>query len=217
MNNVGLRERKKQQTREVIAEAARRMFRERGFDAVTVDDVAREAAVSRKTVFNYFPAKEDLFFSGLELFEAELLEAVRTRGRDESILAAFTRFVTEASGLLAEDGLDAGERLYTINRLVAGSPALIAREQRIHAAYTDALAGLIAEETHTPAGDIAPWVAAHAMMGLHQALIAHVRSEVLAGERDPARLARGMRAQAKRALPLLEQGVGKLGLGGVRG
>src|SRR5215210_7257193 len=121
---TGLRERKKQQTRESIAQAARRLFLERGFDAVTVDEVAREAAVSRKTVFNYFPAKEDLFFSGLELFETELLGAIRARGPGESILAAFARFVTDPGGLLASTDPAAVERLHTLNRLIAQSPAL---------------------------------------------------------------------------------------------
>ena len=58
----GLRERKKRQTREAIAAAAMALFHERGFDAVTVADVARAADVSEKTVFNYFPTKEDLVF-----------------------------------------------------------------------------------------------------------------------------------------------------------
>jgi AcrR family transcriptional regulator len=92
----GLRERKKQQTWGLIAQTARRLFQERGFDAVTVADVARAADVSRKTVFNYFPTKEDLFYSGLEFFEARLLKAIRGRQPGESILAAFARFVTES-------------------------------------------------------------------------------------------------------------------------
>src|ERR671924_1724037 len=89
----GLRERKKQQTWGLIAQTARRLFQERGFDAVTVADVARAADVSRKTVFNYFPTKEDLFYSGLELFEAQLIEAVRDRPPGESVLTAFRRIV----------------------------------------------------------------------------------------------------------------------------
>jgi len=64
----GLRARKKAQTRDLIAETARRLFEERGFDAVTVAEVARKAEVAEKTVFNYFPAKEDLFYSRLEQF-----------------------------------------------------------------------------------------------------------------------------------------------------
>src|SRR6266704_1335611 len=111
----GLRERKKQQTWGSIAQTARRLFQERGFDAV-----AREADVSRKTVFNYFPTKEDLFYSGLEFFQARLLEAIRERKPGESILAALERFVTEPNGLLAPGDPDAGERLLAIARLIAG-------------------------------------------------------------------------------------------------
>ncbi|HVD58038.1 MAG TPA: helix-turn-helix domain-containing protein, partial [Thermoleophilaceae bacterium] len=68
----GLRERKKQETRQLIADTARRLFTERSFDAVPVAEVARAANVSEKTVFNYFPTKEDLVYSRLEAFEDEL-------------------------------------------------------------------------------------------------------------------------------------------------
>jgi AcrR family transcriptional regulator len=209
---TGLRERKKQRTREAIAQTARRLFEEHGFDAVTVDEVARESEVSRKTVFNYFPTKEDLFFSGMELFEERLLDAIRKRDPDESILTAFARFVTESRGLLAAEDPQAGERLRAINRLIAESPTLLAREQQIHAGYTDALAALIAEETQARPNEVAPWVAANAMIGLHKALVEYVRQQVLAGERDRNRIARGLRAQAKHAVALLEEGLAELGV-----
>jgi AcrR family transcriptional regulator len=208
---AGLRERKKQQTRDLIARTARRLFGERGFDAVTVADVAREAEVSRKTVFNYFPTKEDLFYSSLELFEERLLDAVRARPPGESIMAAFARFVTESHGLLTPDDPDAAERLRATSRLITGSPALLAREQQIYARYTDALAALVAEETQAGPSDIVPWVAANAMLGLHRALVAYVRAQVQAGESDPARLTHGLRAQGREAAALLEQGLGQLG------
>src|SRR5437773_925919 len=91
----GLRERKKQQTHQAIAEAAQQLFAERGFDAVTVAEVARAADVSEGTVFNYFPTKEDLFYSGMQVFEAELVEAVRNRGAGESVLQAVRSFLRE--------------------------------------------------------------------------------------------------------------------------
>jgi AcrR family transcriptional regulator len=207
----GLRERKKQQTWGLIAQTARRLFQEHGFDAVTVADIAHAADVSRKTVFNYFPTKEDLFYSGLEFFEARLLEAIRQRKPRESILAAFTRFIAGSHGLLAADDPGAGERLLAINRLIARSPALLAREQQIYAGYAAALAALIAEETQARQDDITPWVAANAMIGLHKALVSYVRQQVLAGESDRARIARGLRAQARRAVALLEHGLGQLG------
>ena len=91
---TGLRERKKQETRLQIADAARRLFLERGFEAATMTDIAEAAGVSPATVFNYFPTKEDLFYSRLESFEEELLDAITGREPGEPILAAFARFVT---------------------------------------------------------------------------------------------------------------------------
>src|SRR6476659_1656617 len=91
----GLRERKKQQTRQLIAETARRLFGERGFERVTVAEVARAAEVSEQTVFNYFPTKEDLVYWRLQSFEDELLGTIRTRAPGESGLSAFGRFVRE--------------------------------------------------------------------------------------------------------------------------
>jgi AcrR family transcriptional regulator len=207
----GLRERKKQQTWGLIAQMARSLFLERGFDAVTVADIARAADVSRKTVFNYFPTKEDLFYSGLEYFEARLLEAIRQRGPGESILAAFTRFITSSRGLLAASDPDAGGRLLAINRQIAASPALLARERQIYAGYAAALAALVAEQTQARQDDVAPWVAANAMIGLHKALVDYVRRQVLAGQTDRARIARGLRAQARPAIALLEHGLSHLG------
>ena len=77
---LGLRERKKQLARRLISETASRLFADRGFDAVTVAEVARAADFSEVTVFTYFPTKEDLFFGGMESFEEKLVAAVRARG-----------------------------------------------------------------------------------------------------------------------------------------
>jgi len=213
-DQLGLRERKKQQTWGLIAQTARRLFQEHGFDAVTVADVARAADVSRKTVFNYFPAKEDLFYSGMEIYQARLLDAIRQRRPGESILGAFTRFITSSSGLLAAADPDAGERLLAINRMIASSPALLAREQQIYAGYAAALAALIAEETHARPDDAAPWVAANAMIGLHKALVDYVRRQLLAGHGNRARLARELHAQARQAVTLLQRGLSHLGTAG---
>lgn len=93
----GLRERKKQQTRAAIAVAALRLFTERGFDAVTVAEVARAADVSVGTVFNYFPAKEDLFFGQMEVFEAALVDAVRARAFGQFVLSRSKQLSTRTS------------------------------------------------------------------------------------------------------------------------
>ena len=207
----GRRERKKQQTRQLISDTARRLFAERGFEQVSVAEVAREADVAEATVFNYFPSKEDLVFSGLERFEDELLATIRDRPSSETILAAFAGFVLTARGFLASRDERAAQRLLEISRMIASSPALLAREQQIFARYTASLTRLIAQETATSADDPRPAVAANALIGVHRTLIEHVRRHILAGDQDIPRLARTTRAAARKALALLEQGLGDYG------
>jgi AcrR family transcriptional regulator len=206
---LGLRERKKEQTRRAISEAAHRLFARRGFDAVTVTDVARAADVSEGTVFNYFPTKEDLFYGQMETFEAELVAAVRDRGPGQSALAAFRDFVLERGR-----GLSAPERADVIEqaaRLIDASPALQARERELVAQSTNELAAVLAEEVGAAAGDVEPKAVATALMGVQRALVEHVRASVLAGKRGRA-LAASLRRQAERAFARLEHGLGDYGV-----
>jgi len=202
----GLRERKKVRTRELIAETARTLFAERGFEAVTVAEVARAADDSQQTVVYNFPTKEDLVFWRLEAFEAELLGAIRDRPEGEPVTAAFGRFVRRPRGLLAEQDAAARVRLAGITRTIAESPALLARERQTLARYTASLAALIAEEQGAGPDDIAPAVAANALMGVHHALVAQARAGLLAGTPHAA-LARRLGEEADRALGLLERGL----------
>ena len=202
---LGLRERKKQQTREAIADTALRLFTERGFDAVPVAEVAREANVSEATVFNYFPTKEDLVYHRLEAFETELLDAIRDRPAGEAALAAFGRFVLEPRGYLATKEPD--ERFLAIPRMIEQSPALLARERQIFERFTLALAALLAEETGARPDAIEPRVAAEALIGVHRALVGYARREMLAG-RGPQALGRDVRERGRRAVALLEGGLG---------
>ena len=202
----GLRERKKQRTRELIADTARRLFAQRGFDAVPVSEIARAAEVSEATVFNYFPTKEDLVYHRLDAFENELLASIRDRAGGESVLAAFGRFVMTPRGLLASDDPDQVEHLAAITLMITESPALLAREQQVYATYTAALAKLLAAETSTRPDDLEPWLVARALLGLHQALVDYSRREIVAGTRNPT-LARRVRRQAQRALALLANGL----------
>jgi AcrR family transcriptional regulator len=202
----GLRERKKEQTRQLIAETARRLFSERGFDRVRVAEVARAAEVSEQTVFNYFPTKEDLVYWRLQSFEDELLRTIREREPGEPALAAFGRFILAERGLLAKHDRQAREELAALTRMIAASPALLAREQQIFASYTASLAALLAEETGAEPGDVRPWVAANAMMGVHNSIVDHARRRVIEGARHP-KLAAEVRARAEEALALLGDGL----------
>ena len=206
---MGLREVKKEQTRQLIADTAWRLFTDRGFDRVTVAEVAREAQVAQATVFNYFPSKEELFYWRLEAFGARLTDAISTRDPGESVLAAFRRCLLAESGLLAQvEAGDPGalERLRTVNRVIAASPALLAREQQAMTRNVASLAALLAAETGAPADDIRPQVAANALMGVHRALIDYVRRRVLADD-EPARLAADVRKLTTAAFALLGHGL----------
>lgn len=207
-----LRERKKQRTREHIAQVARELFAARGFDAVSVSEIAREADVAQKTVFNYFPTKEALVFQRLEVFEQELLEAIRGREVGESVLAAFGRFILRPRGLLARPEPEARERLLAVTRMIVESPALRARELEIFARYTETLAALIAQED-ARTDDVAAWVAANAMIGVHRALIDHARARLLAAV-DSRTVARDVRRRGKEALATLGDGLGDLAVKG---
>jgi AcrR family transcriptional regulator len=207
---MGLRELKKRQTRQQIAETAWRLFTDRGFDRVTVAEVARAAQVAEATVFNYFATKEDLFYWRLEAFEARLLEAVRSREAGEPVLAAFRRHLLQRGGLLGQ--VEAGDqealqRLRTVSRMIAASPALLAREQQALARTADALAGLLAAETGAADGDVRAHVAANALIGVHRALIDCTRRRVLADDRLD-RLAADVHRAGQRAFALLEHGLG---------
>ena len=133
---LGRRERKKQQTKAAISEIATRLFLERGFDAVTVAEVARAADVAVQTVFNHFPAKEDLFFDedGWWLGPAR---AVRESGGDP-LDALEAHYLASIRERLAVGHLATWKRFVAT---IEGSPALLARRRM----QTDELVRTLAE------------------------------------------------------------------------
>jgi AcrR family transcriptional regulator len=143
--NDGIRERKKRETRQRISDVATALFIERGFDEVTVADIAAAADVSKVTVFNYFPRKEQLFFDrgaeGTELLEA----AVRTRPAGTSVTDAVRRLILD---LAAErhplSGLRDGIQRYWL--AVAASPTLISAARAEVEALEADVAAAIAED-----------------------------------------------------------------------
>ena len=206
---MGLRELKKEQTRQLIAGTAWRLFADRGFEKVTVAEIAREAQVAEATVFNYFPSKEDLFYSRFEAFSARLADAVRDREPGEPALAAFRRALLEEGGLLAQ--AEAGDqealaRLRTVNRVIAESPALLAREQQAFARSAAGLAALLAAETGASRDDLRPQVVANALLGLQRAVVDYVRGRVGSGESLDG-LAADVRKLTVEAFALLEHGL----------
>jgi AcrR family transcriptional regulator len=128
------------QTRARILEVSTRLFLERGYDTVTVAEVAREAGVSTVTVFNHFPRKEDLFLDRADDAVELLRSAVRDRGTLEpdvlaSLRDATLRLVDQRHPL---SGLN--DRSIPFFRTVAASPALIGRAREIASDLQRALA-----------------------------------------------------------------------------
>ena len=202
---LGLRERKKRETRQQIFDAANRLFVERGFDGVAVTEIARAADVSEVTVFNYFPTKEDLFYGGMQFFEEELISAVRDRPRGKSAVEAFRRRLLEgADGLAIKARVDA---IRKAGQTISASPALVARERDIVDRYMRQLAAVLADETGASPDDVEPLAAAGALMVVHRMLVDHVRKSVLAGRRG-SELVDGFRSQARKAFRRLEHGLG---------
>lgn len=207
---MGLRELKKEQTRQHIADTAWQLFADRGFDRVSVAEVARVAQVAEATVFNYFPSKEDLFYSRLESFWARLAGAVSSRPPGQPVLAAFQQaLLADSGGLLGQ--LESGDpdalaRLRTVNRLVAASPALLAREQQVLAQAAADLAARLAAETGAAADDPRPQVVANALIGVHRVLLDYVRRRVVA-DGAPTGLAAEVRELSATAFGLLGHGL----------
>lgn len=211
---AGLRERKKQQTRRVIVGAASRLFAQRGFDSVTVAEIAAASNVSTMTVFNYFPTKEDLFFGGMEFFEERLIDAVQDRTAGVSAVAAFRQLVLDGC-----EGLATEERAAVIAKaatVIDGSPALQMREREIVARYAEHLADLLAAETGAEPDDVEPRSVASALMAAHRAVVRYVRHSAAAGIRGPTLAARA-HSQAARAFSRLEEGLAQYAVKSGRG
>ena len=199
---MGLRETKKLQTRQEIADEAKRLFAVRGFDRVTVAEVAAAAGISEKTVFNYFPTKEDLFFDEVPKREALLVAAIRERESGESILAALRRLQVRECARLSSPGFA------NFARVIEESPALRAKELEVMAGFALVLTGAIQNELGIDERDAR--IAAGLLISVHRQVFQAARRQALAGKHGPAAVRR-LRADLERAYDLLEHGLGGLG------
>jgi AcrR family transcriptional regulator len=133
----GLRERKRQQTRERLTRVAMALFLDRGFEATTLDDIAAAADISRRSFFHYFGSKEDVVFAWQEDSTAALIAAVAARPANESMLAAAENAI---SAMVRQ--LKPGEAI-AMACLKRDNPALQARDQvkyeKLERALADAL------------------------------------------------------------------------------
>jgi AcrR family transcriptional regulator len=198
---VGLRETKKQQTREHVAAEAMRLFALRGFDHVTVSEIAEAADVSEKTVFNYFTTKEDIFFDEVPARLALLANAIRERKPGESVFSVLRGLQSRDAGRLTS------ERFATFARIIEESQALQAKELEIMGHFADVLAETLQQTLGVKELDAT--VAANALVSVQWQIFRNARRAALEGKHGPA-AERKLRADLNRAYTLLEHGLGAL-------
>lgn len=205
---TGLRERKKQRMFRTISETAISLFLERGFDQVSVADVAAAAEVSKPTLFRYFPSKEDLALHRFADHEDEAGRVVRDRAEGESPLDALRLHFL--AGLERHDpvtGLNDDANVLAFHRLLYGTPSLVARLLAYISRSEQALAdALRAAAPDVGPDDITAWLAAGQIIATQRILAQENWRRIEAGA-----TAWGVQpdavAAAERAFGMLRSGV----------
>ncbi|MER7079181.1 transcriptional regulator, TetR family [Saccharopolyspora kobensis] len=178
----GLRERKKRRTRQHISGVATALFVQRGFDQVTIAEVAAAAEVSVNTVYNYFPTKEDLVLPPEEASPQRLADIVRARRSGQSAAGAvLEQLRAEVARRDRKLGMSPG--FAPVLAMMRAAPTLLARLEALGGQMTEALAEVLAEETGADAADPLPRVVAHQLGGLHSLVYAELGAHLAAGAR----------------------------------
>ncbi len=203
---TGLREQKKRQTRRDIGQAAWRLFRQHGFDAVTVDEIAQAAGVSKKTVFNYFPTKEDLVLARAEDREDELVAAVRRVGPELSLVDSFGDLFRASLDRVARLRGESGPGSGAFFDLVGANPALQRKFGELNAHLTRVLADELAHLRSRPAEDPVIGSMAATLLGAQVSLHRSLRRRVASGATDAA-IRRAHRRDIDRVCAILRDGL----------
>ncbi|MBN6041983.1 TetR/AcrR family transcriptional regulator [Amycolatopsis sp. 195334CR] len=183
----GLRERKKRLTRRRIADVALGLFVERGFDQVTIAEVAERADVSVNTVYNYFATKEDLVLPPDQASPDRLADIVRGRGAGESAaVAVLGRLRDEVRRRDRVVGLTEG--FGRVLAMMLAAPTLAARLEDVSGQMVRNLAALLAEETGATEGDPVPRLVAGQIGWFHGVVFGEIGQRTVAGE-DPESIA----------------------------
>ncbi|MEV0254337.1 TetR/AcrR family transcriptional regulator [Streptomyces sp. NPDC050732] len=184
----GLRERKKRQTKQRISDIATGLFLERGFGAVTIAEIAEAADVSANTVYNYFPAKEDLFLDRGEAVVDRLSGYVRGRRPGESAAAAVLRELrADVEGVSPGIGLFPGWADFM--KVITEAHTLRSRLWAIQQEALTHLTKTLAEETGAAADDPLPGLIAGQLSWLHSTLMAWIGDE-MSKSREPGEVSR---------------------------
>ncbi|WP_058046425.1 TetR/AcrR family transcriptional regulator [Streptomyces roseifaciens] len=206
---TGLRERKKQRTRQTLSETAIALFLERGFDQVSVAEVAAAAEVSKPTLFRYFPAKEDLALHRIADHQGEAARVVRDRGSGTAPLAALrAHFHARLDAHDPVTGLCDVPAVLAFRDMLYSTPSLQARLTRYAAEDERALAEALAE---AGADEVTAGLAAAQIIAVHHVL-ARDNWRRLASGRSAVAVLGAAHADAERAYDLLGAGLAPQGL-----
>lgn len=202
----GLRERKKRITRQLISDTATWMFCERGFDKVRVAEVAAEAGVSEKTVFNYFPTKESLVFDREDDVVEGIRSALTDRAPGESPTQAIVTFIEREVAHIDQLGDEFQPMFLAFLRMIDETPALQTARQQLAARTVAVARDALAESVGVDPRDPEPYVAAQALMALWEVQILsrekHIRAGTPLGE-----LREAVVEDVRRAARLLDTGL----------
>ncbi len=156
-NELGLRDRKKIELRRLLADLALDLFADRGFDAVTVAEIATAANVSEKTVFNHFATKEDLLLSGREDLWIQLVQDIRKRDAGVSVLAMVR---THAISIANHLETVTEKKRHAFSMVVRSTPAIHMRMFELALRYEQQIGELLVADTRAKLNDPTPWVIA---------------------------------------------------------
>jgi AcrR family transcriptional regulator len=171
----GLRERKKQKTRDTIVSVALELFDERGYEHTTIAEIAEAAEVSPRTIFAYFPSKEDILFSNLPEAQERLAQALRERPEGVTAFDVLRDFVAES--------LDRAPNDACRKRIVSGDETLRRNERARLAPFEHLLVEAIAQDLNARPDDIRPQIVAAALIATFSTL--QDRNGALSGSVPP--------------------------------
>jgi AcrR family transcriptional regulator len=194
----GLRERKKRQTKQAIADAALKLFGERGFDEVTVAEIARAADVSEQTVYNHFPTKERLLFGDDEEMAA-MMQALRAPGA-----SPVQYFRSETLAFIDRLARDPVEQTLAIPRIVMGSAALRSALFEAWSLQAEHVAAALAERSGAERDDAVHWFSAHVLIWAHRTIFQMGVRRLVAGQ-DKRLVALRLRLEAEAIYKLLDR------------
>jgi AcrR family transcriptional regulator len=160
---TGLRERKKRETRDALARVALELFVERGYDETTLAEIADAAGVSTRTIFAYYPSKEDILFANVQTMSDALAQALAERPAGMDALTALREFILSSEHQKSELDCKLGE-------MIAADPTLASHKRARIAQLQEVLAAAIADDLGVGPDDLRPQVAAASLTAAFEVL-----------------------------------------------